>query len=163
MRAIVAVDNEWGIGKNNNLLFHIPEDMKFFKNTTTGKIVVMGKNTFKSLPNGPLKDRYNIVITKTPSYNLYPNCVFYNINTFKKYLKEIEHEECVYIIGGGLLYREFLQSCDIVYVTIYDKKCDADVFIPNLNDIGFSCVETLSFGEYENHKYKITKWQNNSI
>ena len=62
MKAIVCVDKKWGIGKNNNLLFNLPEDMKRFREETSGKVVIMGLNTFKSLPNGPLKNRVNIVL-----------------------------------------------------------------------------------------------------
>lgn len=90
MKAIVAIDKLWGIGNNGDLLFRIKEDIKFFKEVTTGKVVVMGRKTLDSLPNGePLKDRINLIITSDISYESHDNIVFGNIDDINEEIKKI--------------------------------------------------------------------------
>ena len=132
---IVAVDNNWGIGKDNQLLFHIKEDMKFFKDKTTNNIVCMGKNTFLSLPNQqPLKDRENVVLS---SNSTFPNCI--NVHSFEELLEYISKQKTdVYIIGGGQLYTSMLPYYDKIYVTkVFDQK-NADTFFPSLDTLPFT-------------------------
>lgn len=132
MKAILHVDKEWGIGKNNSLMFHIPRDMKFFKETTIGNVVVMGSNTLKSFPNGkPLKDRINIV--------LYPNgekrddCII--VNSLEELFAEIKKypPEKVFVIGGGMMYKTLLPYCSEVLVTKVNANGSADTFFENLD------------------------------
>ena len=132
---IVAVDNNWGIGKDNQLLFHIKEDMKFFKDKTTNNIVCMGKNTFLSLPNQqPLKDRENVVLS---SNSTFLNCI--NVHSFEELLEYISKQKTdVYIIGGGQHYASMLPYYDKIYVTkVFDQK-NADTFFPNLDTLPFT-------------------------
>ena len=132
MKAIVAVDRKWGIGKKNGLLFSLPADMNYFKEKTTGKVVVMGSNTLKSFPNGkPLKNRTNIV--------LYPNgekrddCVVVgSLAEQSKELKKYEKDD-VFIIGGAMFYKTMLPYCDEVFVTKVDADGEAEVFFENLD------------------------------
>lgn len=133
MKAILHVDREWGIGKNNSLMFRVPADMKFFKETTIGNVVVMGSNTLKSFPDGkPLKDRINIV--------LYPNgekrqdCKI--VNSLVELFEEIKKydSEKVFVIGGAMMYKTLLPYCDEALVTKVDAVGGADTFFENLDE-----------------------------
>ena len=117
MKLIAAVDRNWGIGLNNKLLISIPEDMKFFRSTTMGNVVVMGRKTLESFPNAkPLKDRINIVLTRDKNYKVEGATV---CNTKEEVLKEIAKYDTnnVYIIGGESIYRLFEPECDTALVT----------------------------------------------
>lgn len=134
MNIIVAVDENWGIGKDNNLLTHIPEDLKYFKEKTLGKVVVMGRKTFESLPNRkPLPDRVNIVLTTNLNYKI--DCMI--CNNKKELLDRInEYEDNdIFIIGGEHIYKEFIDLCDTFFVTKIYKSFDADKFFVNLDEM----------------------------
>ena len=160
MKAIVAVDKNWGIGKNNDLLFSIPEDMKFFRQTTLGKVVVMGSNTLKSFPNGnPLKNRTNVVLSKRVKRD---DCIVVtSLEELFIKIKEFDDSE-VFVIGGAMLYKTLLPYCDEVLVTKVDATADADVFFENLDklpnwslfsesDSLISNGKTIKFTVYKNH------------
>lgn len=131
MRAIFHADKEWGIGKSNDLMFSLPKDMKFFRETTKGKAVVMGLNTLKSFPNGkPLKNRVNIVLS--------PNKVdedvitVHNLDELFEELKKYPADD-VFVIGGASVYRTLIPYCTEVLVTKVDALGGADVFVPDLD------------------------------
>ena len=164
MKAIVAVDNFWGIGKNNDLLFHIPKDMQFFKENTLNKIVVMGSNTLKSFPNSkPLPKRINIVLF--PDGEKRDDCVVVgSLEELSKELKKYNTDD-VFIIGGAMFYRTMLQYCSEVLVTKVDANGDATVFYENLDKLdNWECVNisepiidnglTLRFCTYKNKDIK---------
>ena len=131
MNLIVAVDKNWGIGKNNDLLISIPEDMNFFRTTTNEKTIIMGRKTLESFPNGnPLKNRENIVLS-TNNINK-DVLVFHTIEDILSYVKD---KEDVFIIGGGSIYKQFLPYCCKAYITKINKDFDADVFFPNLDEL----------------------------
>lgn len=133
--AIVAVDNNWGIGYNGDLLEHIPEDLKYFKALTTGHVVVMGRKTWDSLPQKPLKDRLNIVISRQPRGPLGEGMAFsIPMDEAKVRVALSGNDEEWFIIGGGSIYQEFLSVCDRVYVTkIYKDHDNVDTYFPNLD------------------------------
>lgn len=133
MNAIVAVDNFWGIGKNNGLLFSLKEDMKFFKEKTLNKVVVMGSNTLLSFPNSkPLKNRTNIVLWPGGSRD---DCeVVQNLQELSVKLSNYDTES-TFIIGGAMFYRTMLPFCDTVYVTKVDASGEATVFYENLDKL----------------------------
>ena len=138
IKAIVHADKEWGIGKNNDMMFSLPKDMKFFRETTLGNMVVMGGNTLRSFPNGnPLKNRINVVLSRTLSRE---DCkIARSYEELKTAIKEAETD--VYVIGGGEVYRELLPYCEEVLVTKVDAVGGASVFFPNLDEKSeFSCV-----------------------
>lgn len=165
MKAIVAVDSNWGIGKNGELLFHIPEDMKFFKEMTTNKIVVMGRKTLDSLPNGePLKNRINLVITHNKdNCKSYDNTLYGDINEIKNVIETYNTND-VFIIGGESIYKQFINECDTVYITRVDETYEADAFMPNLIAAGFISEEIISIGKTKNGKrWSIEKWINNDM
>ena len=130
MNIIVAVDECWGIGKNNDLLFSIPDDMKFFRETTKGKVVVMGSNTLKSFPNGnPLKNRVNVVLSSSLNRD---DCVV--VRDFGQLKRAIEGYEEVFLIGGERVYADLIDYCDTALVTKVDADGEATAFFPNLDN-----------------------------
>ena len=140
--AIVAVDNNWGIGYNGDLLEHIPEDLRYFKELTTSHVVVMGSKTWDSLPKKPLKDRLNIVVSSKPREVLGDMSIRIDMEELMVrmiYMKRnalvnpVEEEEW-FIIGGGSIYQQLLPFCDRVYVTkIYKDHDNVDTYFPNLD------------------------------
>ena len=133
MKAILAADKNWGIGYNNKLLVSIPSDMKFFRQTTTGKVVVMGRKTLESFPNGlPLKNRTNIVLTGNSEYKVKDAVIVHSKEELMKELEKYDTED-IYVIGGESVYRMMLPYCDMVYVTKIDRAFQADTFFPNLD------------------------------
>ena len=134
MNLIAAVDANWAIGYKNKLLVSIPDDMKFFRQTTTGKVVVMGRKTLESFPNGqPLKNRTNIILTRNPNYQVKGAIICHSVEEVLEELKKYNSED-VYIIGGDSIYKEFLPYCDVAHVTRTDHVYDADAWFPNLEE-----------------------------
>ena len=134
MKLIVAVDRNWAIGNKGGLLVSIPEDMKFFRETTTGNIVVMGKNTLISFPGSkPLKNRENIVIALEKDYKVEGATVVYSIEEALEAVKNFDTDN-VYVIGGGSIYKQMLPYCDTAYVTYMDYAYEADTYFPNLDE-----------------------------
>ena len=135
MKAILSADRNWGIGNGTKLLVSIPSDMKFFRQTTTGKVVVMGRKTLESFPNGqPLKNRTNIVLTSNPDYKVKDAVIVHSEEELLKTLEQYDSEE-IYIIGGESIYRMMLPYCDTVFVTKIDRAFQADTFFPNLDEM----------------------------
>ena len=163
MKAILHADREWGIGKDNSLMFKLPADMKFFKETTTGNVVVMGSNTLKSLPNGnPLKDRINIV--------LYPNgekredCTV--VDSLEELFTEIKKfdSEKVFVIGGAMLYKTLLPYCSEVLVTKVDAVGGADTFFENLDkNSNFKLIYESEPVETNGLQIKFTTYRNLAV
>lgn len=135
MKAILSADRNWGIGYQNRLLVSIPSDMKFFRQTTTGKVVVMGRKTLESFPNGmPLKNRTNIVLTGNKDYHVKDAVIVHSKEELLEELKKYD-TDTVYVIGGESIYRMLLPYCDTVYVTKIDRAFQADTFFPNLDEM----------------------------
>ena len=133
--AIVAVDENWGIGFNGELLEKIPEDMKHFKELTTNSIVVMGRKTWDSLPIKPLPNRLNMVISRSPKEVLGDLSIRIDLNEAKIRLAMADSNESWFIIGGGQIYKELLPLCDRVYVTkIFKSHENVDTYFPDLNE-----------------------------
>lgn len=131
MNIITAVDKNWAIGYENRLLNSIPEDMKFFRETTTGGIVVMGRRTLDSFPGGrPLNKRENIVLTRNPDFE---RDGVIKAGSLEEVLELTGGRENVYVIGGESVYRQLLPYCDTAYVTYMDYEYLADTWFPNLD------------------------------
>jgi len=134
MNLIAAVDKNWAIGLNNKLLVRIPEDQKFFRNTTTGKVVVMGRKTLESFPQGqPLKNRTNIVLTRDKNYQKKDVVIVHSMEQLLEELKQYNSED-IYIIGGESIYRQMVDMCDIAHITKIDFEYMADSWFPNLDE-----------------------------
>ena len=136
MNLIVAVDENWAIGYKNELLIRIPADMKMFRQETTGKVVVLGRKTLETFPNGqPLKNRTNIILSTKKDYQVKDAIVVHSIEELLEELKNYPSED-IYIIGGETVYRQMLPYCDVAHVTRIDRKYEADAFVPNLEEDG---------------------------
>lgn len=135
MKAIVNVDNNWAIGLGDSLINHIPADMKFFKEKTTGNVVVMGRSTFMTFPGpGALPNRVNIVLTKDEDWSAPDVIVCHSLRELSEQLEGYD-TNTVYVIGGSSVYEQLLPMCDTVYVTKVDSSKPADKFFPNLDKI----------------------------
>ncbi len=143
MNLIVAVDENWGIGKKNGLLFNLPKDLAFFKQMTLNKVVCMGYNTLLSFPNGkPLNKRVNIVLC--PQDVERDDCIcVHDLNALKKVLMSYNDEE-VFIIGGGMFYKTMLPYCKKAYVTEVYADGNAEIFFPNLANMHNWSKESIS-------------------
>ena len=146
--------------KENKLLVSIPQDMKFFRETTMGKVVVMGRKTLESFPGGqPLKKRTNIVITRDKNYSVKDAIVVHSVEEALEELKNYNSED-VYVIGGDSIYRQMLPYCDIAHVTKIDHAYEADTYFPNLDEneewlvTGVSDEQTYFNLEYEFVRYE---------
>lgn len=134
MNLIVAADKNWAIGHENKLLVSIPADMKFFREMTTGKVVVMGRKTLESFPGGlPLKNRINVVLTKNMDYHVKDAVVVHSVEETLEELKKYDTKD-VYVIGGDTVYRQMLPYCDTAHVTKIDHAYEADTYFPNLDE-----------------------------
>lgn len=160
MNLIVAVDKNWAIGNQNKLLVSIPADMKFFRETTMNKVVVMGRKTLESFPNGmPLKKRTNIVLTRDKNYQVKDAIVLHTVEEVLEELKKY-NEEDIYIIGGESIYRQFLPYCKVAHVTKVNHAYEADTYFPNLDEkdewvvTGVSEEQTYFDLEYEFVRYE---------
>ena len=134
MNLIAAVDKNWAIGRNNKLLVSIPDDMKFFRETTTGKVVVMGRKTLESFPGKkPLKNRVNIVLTGDRSYQADGAVIVHDMEELHEELKKYPSED-IYVIGGESIYKQLLDECDVAHITKIDFAYEADAWFPNLEE-----------------------------
>ena len=134
MNLIVAVDKNWGIGKDNHLLASLPGDMKYFKEQTMGKVVVMGRKTYESIPGGKgLPKRTNIVMTSNADYSAEGAIVVHNEQELFNEIKKHDAED-VFLIGGASLYNKYYKICDKLYITKIDADLGADTFIINIDE-----------------------------
>ena len=160
--AIVHVDKEWGIGKGNDMMFSLPKDMKFFRETTLNNVVVMGGNTLRSFPNQkPLKNRVNIVISRG---QVRDDCIIVrSYEELKNTLKARKNEE-IFIIGGGEVYRELLPYCHRALVTKVDAVGGAEVFFPNLDELeNFVCINEGEAIEDNGYTIRFIEYQNKAV
>lgn len=160
--AIVHADKEWGIGKGNDMMFSLPKDMKFFRETTMGHVVVMGGNTLRSFPNQkPLKNRTNIVLSRG---QVRDDCVIVrSYEELKGEMKKRENED-IFVIGGGEIYKALLPYCHGAYVTKVDAVGGAEVFFPNLDEHpDFVCVEESAPMDDNGYVIRFTTYKNQRV
>lgn len=127
---IVAIARNWAIGKDNQLLWHISDDLKRFKRITEGHQVIMGKKTYESLPFRPLKNRTNIVITDDPM-ETFDGCI--TVYSIEQALQYCDEKTESFIIGGGSVYRQFMPYANKFYLTLVNKDFEADTFFPEVD------------------------------
>lgn len=151
---IVAIADNQAIGKQQQLLCHLPKDLKHFKEITSGHAVIMGRKTFESLPNGALPNRKNLVLSSSENLS-YPNTLV--VNSLEKALRECEGESEVFIIGGAAVYESTLKQADKLYITrIHHSFEGADTFFPEINESDWIEVERESYPTDEKHAYPFT-------
>lgn len=127
---IVAIAQNFAIGKNNDLLFHLPDDLKRFKKITSGHAVIMGKRTLFSLPKGPLPNRRNIVISDIPG-ETFEGCE--TVYSISEAVEAVKNEQVAFVIGGGMIYRQFYPIAGKLYLTLAHIDFEADTFFPEIN------------------------------
>ena len=163
MRFIVAVDEKWGIGKNGDLLISIPDDMRYYRENTRGKVVVMGYTTLISLPGSrPQPGRLNIVLNNEPGC-LVPGAVV--CSSIKQMLRLVGgfSPDDVFVIGGGSIYRQLMPYCDAAHITKMRFTGGADTYIPGLDENeSWSVAEESEIAEYEGIKYSFVVYKNSS-
>lgn len=132
MKLIVAVSASWGIGKKGGLLFNIPKDMKFFRETTMGKTVILGRRNLESFPGTkPLPKRTNIILTRNKDFSCEGAIVCGSVDELLELPME---KEDMFVIGGEEIYRQLLPYCNVCYVTKVHEDTDADRFMVNLDE-----------------------------
>ena len=156
---IVAIDSEGGIGKNNGLMWHLPSDMKFFKETTKNQIVVMGRKNFDSIPEKfrPLPSRLNVILTRNNNFTA-DNClVFHSFETCLEHFKN-EVDKTIFIIGGGEIYSMALTSTVLkeMFITHIDGIFGADTFFPEIDLKDWRLIAEEFHPKDEKHKYDFT-------
>ena len=160
MKMIAAVDNNWAIGYKNRLLVRIPADQKYFRNETMGKVIVMGRKTLESFPQGqPLAGRTNVVLSRKSDYKVKGTVVINTVEETLEYLSQFDTDD-IFIIGGETIYRQFLDYCDEALITKIDHEYQADAWFPNLDElkewqlVGDTEEQTYFDLEYRFLKYK---------
>lgn len=134
MKIIASADRNWGIGKDNELLIRISDDMKRFRRMTTGNVVVMGRKTLESFPNqAPLPNRVNMVLTRDETYHPEGTVAVHSIAELLEKLN-VYDTNAVFVIGGDSIYRQLLDLCDTAYITKIDFAYEADAWFPNLEE-----------------------------
>lgn len=135
MNLIAAVDQNWAIGLDNKLLVSIPDDMKFFREMTIGKVVVMGRKTLEGFQNGlPLSGRINIIMSKNKDYTVKGATVVHSLEELDAELEKYRSED-VYVIGGQSIYEQLVDRCDVAHITKIDFEYRADAHCPNLDEL----------------------------
>ena len=160
MNLVVAVDENWAIGNKNQLLVRIPNDHKMFRELTTGKVVVLGRKTLETFPQGlPLKNRTNIILTTDKSFQVKDAIVVHSIEELLEELKKY-NEEDIYIIGGESVYRQMLPYCKVAHVTKNDQSYEADTYFPNLDaDEEWQLVADSEEQTYFDIAYQFLKYE----
>ena len=160
---VVAAAENNAIGKNNQLLWHLPNDLKFFKNTTWGGVVIMGRKTFESV-NKPLPGRTNIVITKQADWSAQNVIVVNSISDAIQKAKDLNFKE-IFIIGGGEIYKESMLLADKIYLTKVHTTIEGDTFFPELQMNQWKMISNKDFSSDEKHvfDYSFQEWERNSV
>ena len=160
MNLIAAVDRNWAIGYKNELLVRIPEDQKWFRETTTGKAVIMGRKTLESFPNkSPLKNRLNVVITSDMNYSVPGAVVVHSIDEAVEAVRDYADDD-VYVIGGESIYRQMLPLCITAHITKVDYAYQADAHFPDLDkEEGWKITETSDERTYFDIIYEFVKYE----
>ena len=144
---IVAIAKNFAIGKNNDLLFHLPNDLKRFKQITTGHTIIMGRNTLLSLPKWPLPNRRHIVITDNKD-DVFEACE--TVFSIEEAIERVRNETEAFIIGGGMIYRQFFPLAGKIYLTLVHKSFDGDVYFPEINFDEWNTLAQEDFYDQKN-------------
>lgn len=148
---IAAVDEQWGLGKDNQLLCHLPADLKHFKRLTLGKSILMGRKTFESIGK-PLPQRRNIVLSHQYLENTDVECV----DSLTSALDLVKEEPELMVIGGATIFQQVLSITDQIYLTVIHHQFIADVFFPSLSKVEWSCIDSTFYPNDEKNPYDMT-------
>ena len=160
MNLIVAVDKNWAIGYEGDLLAKIPEDQKFFREKTTGKVIIMGRKTLESMPGGkPLPNRLNIVITNQKNYKVKGAIVVFSLEEALEEAADYKEED-IFVIGGETIYRQMLEGCKVAYITKIHSEYEADTFFPCLDELeDWKLVEVTEGAESKDLKWDFCRYE----
>jgi dihydrofolate reductase len=160
---IVAAAENNVIGKDNRLIWRLPADMKFFKDKTTGHVIITGRKNYESIPEKfrPLPERKNIVITRQKNYHAPGAIVVSSIENALEYVSKNHAEEEVFIIGGAEIYRQTLSACNRIYLTRIHHAFEGDAFFPTVNEHEWKQVQNQDFSKDEKNIYdfSIQTWE----
>ena len=158
MNIIVAVDKNYGIGRDGGLLFSIPEDMAYFRSMTRGKTVIMGRKTLESLPGGrPLKGRRNIVFSRNTDFEREG---VEKVSSVQELWDIIKEDNDAFVIGGEAIYCWMLPYCDKAFVTMVDAEADADRFFPRIEDMAdWTLAHASEWKEHEGIRFQFREYQ----
>ena len=164
MKCIAAVDNNWAIGFNGKLLVSIPNDQKMFRNETKGKVVVLGRKTLETFPNGlPLAGRDNIILTHDRDYSAGSAIIAHDDDELFDLLKNYDPGD-VYIIGGDSVYRRYYRYCDTAIITKIEQNYESDAFFPNLDeDPDWELVAESEEMTYFSVEYTFREYRNKNV
>ncbi len=164
MKCIAAVDNNWAIGLKGRLLVSIPNDQKMFRNETTGKVIVLGRKTLETFPNGlPLKNRTNIILSHDPDYKVKDATVVHNDEELFALLKTYDSDD-IYIIGGESVYKRYVKYCDTAIITKIDQTYESDAFFPDLDkDHDWKVVAESEEMTYFSVEYTFREYRNSNV
>ena len=164
MKLIVAVDRNWAIGNKGKLLVSIPNDHKNFRLLTTDKVVVLGRKTLETFPQGlPLKNRINYILSRDCTYNVKDAVIVHSIDELQESLKEYNTED-VFVIGGDSIYKQLLPYCDEAIVTVINHCYEADAYFPNLDkDEEWSLVEESEEMTYFDLEYTFRTYRRTAL
>lgn len=164
MKLIVAADDEFGIGKDGDLLTFLPEDLEFFKQNTVNQAIVIGRKTLESFKNGnPLPKRKNLVFSRTKQYDHDRIVNIDSVETLQEWIKNNPENE-VFVSGGGVIYELLLPYCETALVTRLEGNFDADTFMPNLEEHpNWMCIEQGPLIEEGDVRYRHTVWKNSQV
>ncbi len=144
---IVAIAENFAIGKNNDLLFHLPNDLKHFKQITSGHTIIMGRNTLLSLPKWPLPNRRHIIITDKKD-DVFKGCE--TVFSIDEAIEKVKDEDEAFIIGGGMIYKQFFPIAGKLYLTLVHKPFDADIFFPEIDYNEWNEISREDFQDEKN-------------
>lgn len=163
MKAIAAVDSNWAIGFQDNLLIRIPNDQKNFRKLTTGHTIVLGRKTLAGFPNGlPLVNRNNIILSANQDFKVKGATVAHSFDELKEILSELDSDD-IYVIGGGKIYEMLVPYCDEAIITMIDYKYQADTYFPNLDKLPeWEMVEESEEETCFSIEYTFRKYVNNA-
>lgn len=161
---MVAVDRQWGIGCDGKLLDRIPQDMKYFKEKTLGKVVIMGRQTFESLPGGePLKERTNIVLTRGSKIQDKAVICCSSLPSLFVIIDKYNRDD-IFIIGGESIYKQLMHYCSEAYITKINKVYPADKYFPNIDEEPeWQCIQEDALQDYQDVTFKFTVYRNENV
>ena len=145
---IVAIAQNFAIGKNNDLLFHLPNDLKHFKDITSGHTIIMGRNTLLSLPKWPLPNRRHIVVSDQPD-DCFEGCEM--VASINEAIEKVKDEKEAFVIGGGMIYRQFYPLAGKLYLTVVHQDFDADVYFPKVDYTNWEQISREDFHDEKNN------------
>lgn len=167
MKTIFAVDNKWGLGKKNDLLFNLKADMRHFVEHTRGKVVVMGSNTLLSFPGGmPLKNRVNIVLNPNGTDEDATTKGYILVRSLDELFAAIKQydQDNVYVVGGAMMYHTLLPYCETAYVTKVDADGGAEVFHDNLDQLpNWHCTEQSDPIDDNGYAIRFCTYKNSAV